>query len=125
MSLQTLIILALQGSVFLSVVALALNAAPNDALQLFRQPGKFFRSILAMNVIMPAFATVVGLAFDLPPGIKIALIMFSVSPVPPLLVHKQIKEGGSRTYAFSLLVTAALLSVVLIPVAVSIIERFF
>jgi BASS family bile acid:Na+ symporter len=78
-----------------------------------------------MNVIMPLFAAALAAAFDLNPAVRIALIALAVSPVPPVLPKKQIKAGGQAPYAVGLLVAAALLAIVSVPVAVELLERTF
>jgi BASS family bile acid:Na+ symporter len=95
-------------------------------LYLFRRPGQLVRSLLAMNVIMPLFAAALAAAFDLNPAVKIALITLAVSPVPPVLPKKQMKAGGGRaSYPIGLLVAAALLAIVFVPVAVELLQRAF
>jgi BASS family bile acid:Na+ symporter len=112
-------------SIGLIVFSLALNASAQDALYLFRSPGQLVRSLLAMNVIMPLFAAALAAAFDLNPAVKIALVTLAVSPVPPVLPKKQLKAGGRASYAVGLLVAAALLAIVFVPVAVELLERAF
>lgn len=121
MDLQTLILLALQGSVFLMVFALGLQARPEDALYLFKRPGQFARSLLSMIVIMPIVALALWYAFDFPDAVKIALITLSVSPVPPILPKKGLKAGGRESYTIGLLVGLALISVITVPLAVKLV----
>ena len=125
MDLATLIPLFLKASIVLIVFGLGLSATMDDALYLFRRPGLLVRSLLAMNVIMPLFAILLAVTFDLPPAIKIALVALSVSPVPPVLPRKQVKGGGRAAYAVGLLVTAALLAILFVPAAVELLARTF
>jgi BASS family bile acid:Na+ symporter len=125
MDLATLIPLGLKISVAMMVFGLGLSATFDDAFYLFRRPSEFVRSLLAMAIIMPLVATVLAAAFDLHPAVKIALIALAVSPVPPLLPKKQRKAGGRASYAVGLLVAAALLSIVFVPVAVELLGRGF
>ena len=104
---------------------LGLQSRPWDLTHLWRRPGQLARSLLAMNVVMPVFAVVVALIFDLHPAVKLALVIAAVSPVPPILPRKEIKAGGHAGYATGLLATAALFSIVFIPAAVAIIGRVF
>src|SRR5258705_10716559 len=95
MSLQTLIPIGLKVSVLLNVFAIGLTASAQDATYLFRRPGELVRALLAMNVLMPLFAVVLVSIFDLTPAVKIALVALSVSPIPPLLPNRMVKEGGT------------------------------
>src|SRR5262249_8233410 len=110
MNLATLIPLALKASIFLNVFSLGLNASPQDATALFRNPGRLARALLPMYVVMPLFAAALASAFDLYPAVKIALIALAVAPIPPLLPRREINAGGESPFAIGLLVAAALLS---------------
>ena len=74
-----------------------------------------------MNVTMPLFAAI----FELHPAVKIALLVLSVSPVPPILPKKEIKAGGGSSYPFGLLVAAALFAIVVVPISVELLGRAF
>jgi BASS family bile acid:Na+ symporter len=110
----------LESAIFLTAFSLGLRATPSDALCILRQPGNLFGSVVAMNVVMPAVALVLVLNFSLPPPVKIALFALSVSPLPPTLPKKALKAGGRRDYTVGILVIAAVLATVLVPVTVAI-----
>jgi BASS family bile acid:Na+ symporter len=123
MTVAQLILLALKLSIIVMVFALGLKTAPSDWAWLLRRPGLLARSLLAMNVIMPAFAIAVVELMRLKHPVAVALIALSLSPVPPLLPRKQAKAGGAAPYAADLLAIAAALSVLWIPIAMAIVER--
>lgn len=123
MSLATLIPLLLKFSIMLSVFDIGLKATFSDAFCLFRRPGQLVRALLAMNVLMPLFALLLGLTFQLNPPIKIALLALSVSPIPPILPNKALKAGGREDYTIGLLTAISILSVVVIPVTMELVER--
>ena len=125
MDLKTLVMLVLMASVMLTVVALALEAAPADLTSVLRRPGLLLRSFVAMNVVMPLAAVALALAFDLHPAIKIALVALALSPIPPLLPKTQLKAGGDSSFIYGLLVASGLIAVVFIPLALEVIERIF
>ena len=123
MSLQTLIPIVLKASVLLNVFAIGLRASAQDATYLFRRPRKLASALLAMNVLMPVLAVAMVTVLDLDPAVNIALVALSVSPIPPLLPKKQVKAGGTASYAIGLLVAIGLLSIIFVPLAMEIIER--
>jgi BASS family bile acid:Na+ symporter len=123
--LATLVVLVLKASIFLTVLALGLRSSVDDALYLFRRPGRFARSLLAMDVVMPVAAVAMAAAFDLHPPVKIALIALAVSPVPPILPRKQLKGGGHGSYVVGLLFAAALSAIAFAPAAFNLIARVF
>jgi bile acid:Na+ symporter, BASS family len=125
MDLATLIPLGLKASVAIMVFGLGLSSTFDDTVYLFRRPSEFVRSLLAMAIVMPLVATLLAALFDLHQAVKIALIALAISPVPPLLPKKQRKAGGRASYAVGLLVAAALLSIVFVPVAVEVLGRGF
>jgi bile acid:Na+ symporter, BASS family len=115
-SLTDLVQLTLQASIVLNVFGLGLRATHQDVTCLFRRPGMLARSLLPMFVVMPILAALIAGMFGLRPPVKIALVALSVSPVPPLLPRRTMRAGGEPSYTFGLLVAAALLSIVLLPV---------
>src|SRR5262249_28338545 len=95
----------------------------DDAFFLLRRPRDLGAVILSMNIVMPIVALVLALKFDLHPAVKIALVAVSVSPVPPFFPKSAAKAGGQANYAVGLLVSMALLSIVVVPVAMEIFEK--
>ena len=125
MTLHILILFALKASIVLSVFAIGLDSRPNDATYLLRRLAQLARSLLAMNVIMPVVAAAIVGAFDLHEAVEVSLVALAVSPVPPVLPKKQIKAHGEPSYAIGLLVVAAAVSVVFIPIAIELLGQFF
>ena len=121
MNLAGLFLLVIKISIMLSVFAIGLKASFADATYLFRKPSLLVRVLFSMNVIMPLFALAVGLKFALAPPVEIALVVLSVSPIPPILPLKALKSGGTEQYTVGLLVATAVLSIILIPLTM----RFF
>lgn len=113
------LMLAIQTSIFLLVVSLGLLARFRDATALFRTPGVLLRSLGAMNVVMPCLALLLALAFQLRPVVAVVLVAVALAPVPPFLPLKTAKVGGDSRYAVSLLASAAVLSLVLIPLGLA------
>jgi BASS family bile acid:Na+ symporter len=124
MSIQQLIGLAINGSMFLIVFGLGLQATMQDATHLFRRPALFARSLLAMNIIMLVVAILIVLIFKPALEIKIALVALALSPVPPILPAKQLKSGGSENYTIGLLAGASIAAIVLVPVGTLLLDAF-
>lgn len=124
-ALSQLIPLAINASIFAMVFALGAKTERGDAVYLFSHKGLFIRSLLSMNVIMVIVAALIAAVFELPKAIEVAMVAIAISPVPPVLPGKQIKAGGTTSYAISLLVTASVASVVIAPLAVSTVGFLF
>ena len=123
MTLLNLIPITLQTSIFLLVLSIGLTATLQDATLMFRNPGKLLRMVVAMDLVVPAFAVAVALAFDLRRAVEIALVAIAISPVPPFLPIKAMKAGEQKTYTIGLLVAAAILSVAFIPLAMKLLDQ--
>src|SRR5690606_25140846 len=122
---SNLIAFVFQVSLFLTVFSIGLKASHRDAFFLFRHPRALLISVLSMAVIMPAFAVVATLLLDFHPAVELALIALSVSPVPPFLPLRAIKMGGRPEYTISLLAITAVLSVLVVPLAVAVFSRIY
>ena len=121
MSLAQLLPVVLQASIALIVLSLGLRAAPGDLGYLLRRPGLLVRSLVSMNVVMPLLAVAVAVLFRLDPAVEAAILVLSVSPVPPILPGKQAKAGGNVSYAVGLLALSAVVAVITVPLSVSIV----
>ena len=96
MTSTAIVILTLNISIVLFVFSFGMKATLADATFLFRRPDKLLSALVSMYMAMPLFAVVVAQAFDLPPAVKIALVAFSVSPIPPLVPNKALIGGDGR-----------------------------
>src|SRR5262245_23656905 len=115
----------MQLSIGLIVFCVALETEPGDVAYLLRRPSLMLRSLIAMNVIMPILAVLIAMVCKLRPELKVALILLAVSPVPPVLPSKHAKAGGNVSYGIGLLLFAAVLSIVTVPLSVAVIGGFF
>jgi BASS family bile acid:Na+ symporter len=122
MTVAQLVLLALKLSIIVIVFALGLKTTPSGWLWLLRRPGLLAKSLLAMNVIMPAFAIAAVELMHLKHPVVVALIALSLSPVPPLLPRK-LAQAEAAHFAVNLLAIAAALSVIWIPITIEIVER--
>ena len=122
MTVQQAIMLALQVSIMLTVFGFGLRATVGDVLYLVRQPSLLARSILATFVIVPVFAVAVTGVFALRDAAEIAIVALALSPIPPLLPQREGKGGGHAAYALGLMVVIGLLSIVITPLLVSVLN---
>jgi bile acid:Na+ symporter, BASS family len=123
MTLSAVILLVLKISTVLNVLALGLAATFADALYLLNRPRELARSFLSMNVVMPVVAFFLVTMFNLDPAVKIALVAMSVSPVPPLFPKRASKVCDKANYGVGLLASAAILTIIVIPVAMVVFEQ--
>jgi BASS family bile acid:Na+ symporter len=66
---------------------------------------------------MPLVSALIVVTFNLPRTTEIELIALAISAVPPLLPGKENRGGGRASYGLGLMLTIAMLSPVIIPLA--------
>ena len=115
MSIATLSLLLIKASLFAIVASIGMVSSWRDATWLLRSPGLLLRSVLSMQVLVPLIAVLLATRLPLPPGVKIAIVLLSLSPVPPVMPGKAVKAGGTHSFAVSLLVVSAVLAIAVIP----------
>jgi len=125
MTTQQVVILVLQVSILLTVFGFGLQTTLHDLQYLFRRPGLLVRSLLAMFVIMPIVAVILVRAFELRPSFEIALLALAISPVPPLLPGKEGKAAGHAAYGLALMAVVSILAIVVVPLWVQLLGRYF
>ena len=122
MDLKQLAILTLQVSVVSTVFGFGLQTTTGDLSYLIRRPGLLARSLLSMFVVMPAVAVLLARLFDFPQTVERALIILSISPMPPLLPVREIKAGGHAHYALGLMAVLALTAIVVVPLEILVLQ---
>lgn len=115
---------ALPVSMFLIVLSLSLRTTVPQVTSLLREPVLLFRSILAMNVVLPVIVAVAVAVFALHPAVKVALIALALSPVPPFLPGRELKlvAPAREAYVYGLFATVSVLAIFFIPLAVAVLE---
>jgi len=96
----------------------------SDVAFLWRHPGLFARSILAVFVVVPALAIAIALLLPLPKSAAIALVLLAISPAPPLELMTTLKAGRIE-YARRLHITLNLLAMVSVPTTLALLSALF
>src|SRR5262249_38355435 len=127
MSIQSVIGLAFSASIFLAVLAVGMRVAPSDLRYLFNQPSLLFRSLIALNVLAPSIAVLICKIFSLHPAVAVALVPLAVAPVGSLFSQGMLPlvAPGNAAYARGLFFASTVLSVVLPPVTVELMQVIF
>lgn len=114
--LKHLIPLLVSLSLALMVFGPALASTKGEFVYLFKRPALFARALIAIDVI-PVIAAIAVVALF--PGIsapaKAAIVLMSISPVPPLVPGKALKAGGRLEYVYGLHVATALTAILSVP----------
>ncbi|MCP3462204.1 MULTISPECIES: bile acid:sodium symporter family protein [unclassified Bradyrhizobium] len=124
MSVLALIGFALTASIFLAVLAVGMRVAPADLRYLFSRPSLLLRSLVAMNLLAPIIAVLVCKMFSLHPAVTVALVTLAVAPVGSLFSQGMLPlvAPGNAAYARGLFFASIVLSVVLTPLTVELMQ---
>lgn len=124
-SVRQLLPLLLQGSLFLMVMAIAMECRWADFVALKHRPAALLRAVIAVNVIVPVVAVIIVLLFPLEPMVAAGLVLMAVSPLAPLVPGKALAVGGDRAAILRLYVILMVLAIVLVPLSIVLIDRVF
>jgi BASS family bile acid:Na+ symporter len=121
---QGLLLAGLRASIFLTVLTIGLGTSSADLRYLLGKPPRLLRALLTMNVIGPIIAIVVCKLFSLHPAVAVGLVTLAIAPVSNLFPRSMLPlvaaDGGA--YARGLFFTTSILSVILTPLAVEVID---
>jgi BASS family bile acid:Na+ symporter len=118
---------ALAASVFLGVLAVGLRVSPADLNYVLSTPSRLIRSLLVMNILAPTIALIVCKTFSLHPAVIVALVTLAIAPVGALFSAAMLPlvTPGRTSYGRGLYFASTVLSVILTPLAVEVIQMIF
>ena len=88
-----MLLILLKSSIAALIFAFGMTATTEDITYLWHRPFLLLKSIIAMYVVMPVVAVMMGNALDLPPQAELALVVLAICAGVPLLARKLIKFG--------------------------------
>lgn len=109
----------------MAVFGLGLKATWRHAIFLLHEPSLLFRSIVAMNVVMPVFAALVSSVLGIYRPVEVALVALMVSPVVPIMPSRQSKVGCDQAYVYGLFTAQSILALFVLPISVWVAARYF
>jgi BASS family bile acid:Na+ symporter len=107
------------------VVSVGLNSTRDDLLYVLRRPALLAKAVLAVDIIPPAVAIALMAFLPLEPVVKAGIVLMSIAPVPPLVPGQQLGIGARKQYAYGIYVAMALLTVIVVPIALAVAARVF
>jgi BASS family bile acid:Na+ symporter len=125
MTLQALVFLGINVSIFLAIVAAGMRVSTADLLYLLHKPSLLFRSLLVLNVLCPIIAVMVCKAFSLHPAVVVALVTLAIAPVSNIFSILMVPLVANAVYTRGLLFASTVLSVVLTPLSVEVIQAIY
>jgi len=107
-------------TIFSMMLSIGLNNSVRDLTTLWRDRALFFRSILAVVVIVPLVFFLLIVAFDLSAGVSSGLVLLAAAVGAPLTTKRASAAGADLVYVSSLQVSLAILTVLVAPVLLAI-----
>jgi BASS family bile acid:Na+ symporter len=117
--------ITIQVSIVLVVFAIGLETTWANAISLFQQPVMLIKSLVARNVAMPLVAILLVKAFPVYPAVRGAIVLLSVTPIPPDLPIALPKGSAHASYVRGLLVSHSVFAIVLMPLTVEVMNLVF
>jgi BASS family bile acid:Na+ symporter len=74
---------------------------------------------------MPLVAILLVKVFPVHPAVRGAIVLLSVTPIPPVLPNALLKAGARASYACGLLVSHSVFAIVLVPLTVEVMNLIF
>ncbi len=128
MTLTSLLLLLIKGSLISLMVALGLQLLPQRLAAHQRRPWLVLRVVLGSCVLVPLVALTLlklPLTQQLSPGARLGIALMALSPSAPLTLRKAGAKGGDAHLAAVLQVAAALVAVVSIPLLSDVFRAVF
>ena len=124
-ALKTVLPIVIQLGLAALVLCVGLESTLNDVLYVLSRPVLLAKAFFAISVIVPTVAvlTLNWLPLTLPA--KVGVIMMSLAALPPFVPGAELRAGGRRPYAYGLYVAFALLTVVIVPATVEVLDRLY
>lgn len=127
MNIQSLILAGITLSIFLTVISIGVRVTPSDLQCVLSDRSRLLRALLAMNLLAPIVTIIVCKTFALHPAVIVALVTLSIAPVGAMFSKSMLPlvAPSNPAYARGLFFASTVLSVILTPLAVELIQRLF
>ena len=122
---KQLVGLLVQGSMFLMIMAVAMQCQWREVAEQLRRPTFLLRALVAVNVVVPVTAVLLALAMGLPQPIAAGMLLMAVSPLAPLVPGNALKTGAARAYILAVYLLLVILAIPIVPITISIIDAIF
>src|SRR5690242_19164131 len=112
-------------SIVMLVFGLGLRASLQDVGQVWTRPRLVLRALLAIDVLIPMLGATIIAWMSLPSHVAVGMLLVTVSPAAPLAAQKELRFGGRADLVFCLSITTAIISVVTIPLSLTLLSPLF
>lgn len=114
-----------QIAVFAVMLSMGMNLRFEGIVLLWRRPGLLVRCVVAAFLVVPLAAMLVVQVLPLPFEVRAGLAAMAIIPGAPMIYRKMLKGPGNKELAGSFQATMGLLSIVLVPLWVTVISALY
>ena len=125
MGSQAIAGIAIQGSMFLMIMSVAMQTEARAVGQNLHDPGLLLRGLVAVNVVPPLVATMLVLTLHLDPPIAQGLLLMAISPLAPLIPGNAYRAGAERARIVALYAALIVLAIIVVPLTVMLLNAVF
>jgi BASS family bile acid:Na+ symporter len=115
MAMQAAIQLFVQGSLVLLIFAVGVGSGSSELAYVAKRPSLLVRGFIAVNIVVPACALLLCLAFSADKLTEAGIVSMAVSPLAPFVVGKMLKTGADRDYVIGTYAALMAVSVAVVP----------
>jgi BASS family bile acid:Na+ symporter len=112
-------------TVFTIMVSLGLGTRIGDVRAELARPWLLLRALVAVLVAVPLVAIAVARALDLDWAAQVGIVLMAIAPAAPVGLRRSLGAGSHRGFAASLQMSAALLAVVTMPLAIALLNPLY
>lgn len=124
MDIKALVPIVVQTSLFLLVFALGMRSNWHDLTYVVRKPADYGRALIAVNLVVPAAALILGSLLPIDWPTKVGLLMMAVSPLSPFVTPKMMNSGDSA-YGAGIYIALILAAVIIVPLTLELLNPFY
>jgi BASS family bile acid:Na+ symporter len=110
---------------FTLLLSIGISSSPRELTFIVRHPALLLRALLAVVVLVPAFAILLLKVFDLSPDVSSGIALLAAAPGAPLITKRSEVAAASRTYVTSLQLLLGLLAIVVTPWTLAVFDALF
>jgi BASS family bile acid:Na+ symporter len=124
-TLKIVLPIVIQAGLALLVLAVGLDSTLEDVLYVLRRPALLGRAFVAISLVVPVVAVLAVLWLPLSLPAKVGVVLMALAALPPFVPGSALRAGGRRSYTYGLYVAFALLTVIVVPATVAVLNRLF
>jgi len=112
-------------SIVMLVFGLGLRASLEDIGHAWSRPRLVLRALFAIDVLIPMLGATLIAVLSLPSHVAVGMLLVAVTPAAPFAAQKELRFGGRAEFVFCLSVVTAIVSVVTIPLSLTLLSPLF